>query len=146
MKPPTMLIAPKAIAMKPMVSSSAPSASPATISPPSMTIPWIALVCHISGVCRVVGTFEITAKPTKAARTKIVSSVARSIRSSPPSATCLRALVADLALVGDAGAGDDLVLEVEVQLALLVDQQPEQVLDVLRVELRGVGGHVATAG
>ena len=80
MKPPTMLIVPNAIAMKAIVSSSAPSAKPATIRPPSITIPWIALVWLISGVCRVVGTFEITAKPTKAARTKIVSSVTRSIR------------------------------------------------------------------
>ena len=79
MKPPTMLIAPKAIAMKPISSSRKPSATPATISPPSMTIPWIAFVWLISGVCRVVGTFEITAKPTKAARTKIISSVTRSI-------------------------------------------------------------------
>ena len=42
-----------------------------------MTMPWIALVCDISGVCSVVGTFEITSKPTKAARTKIVISVIR---------------------------------------------------------------------
>ena len=48
-----------------------------------MTIPWIALVCDISGVCRVVGTFEITSKPTKAARTKIVISVIRLMRSLP---------------------------------------------------------------
>ena len=44
-----------------------------------MTMPWIALVCDISGVCRVVGTFEITSKPTKAASTKIVISVIRLI-------------------------------------------------------------------
>ena len=49
-----------------------------------MTMPWIALVCDISGVCRVVGTFEITSKPTKAARTKIVISVIRLI-TWPPS-------------------------------------------------------------
>ena len=55
------------------------SAKPTTIRPPSMTMPWIALVCDISGVCRVVGTFEITSKPTKAASTKIVISVIRSI-------------------------------------------------------------------
>ncbi len=42
-------------------------------------MPWIALVCDISGVWSVVGTFEITSKPTKAARTKIVISVIRSI-------------------------------------------------------------------
>ena len=140
MKPPTMLIAPKAIAMKPISCSRKPSATPATISPPSMTIPWIAFVWLISGVCRVVGTFEITAKPTKAARTKITSSVVEVHQRLRPFARC--ALVPDLALVRDAGAGDDLVVEVEAQLALLVEQQAEQVLDVLRVELRGVGGHV----
>ena len=79
MNPPTMLIAPKAIAMNPIRFSRKPSAKPATISPPSITIPWIAFVWLISGVCSVVGTFEITAKPTKAASTKMVSSVTTSI-------------------------------------------------------------------
>ena len=46
-------------------------------------MPWIALVCDISGVCSVVGTFEITSKPTKAARTKIVISVIRLIFGGP---------------------------------------------------------------
>ncbi len=50
-----------------------------------MTMPWIALVCDISGVCRVVGTFEITSKPTKTARTKIVISVIRLMATSLPS-------------------------------------------------------------
>src|SRR4029077_2451069 len=77
MKPPTMLIVPKAIAIVPITYSSGSLAKPTTISPPSITIPWIALVCDISGVCKVVGTFEITSKPTNAARTKIVISVIR---------------------------------------------------------------------
>ncbi len=85
MKPPTMLIVPKAIAITPITFSSVSSAEPMTISPPSMTMPWIALVCDISGVCRVVGTFEITSKPTNAARTKIVISVIRLMNSRPPS-------------------------------------------------------------
>ena len=55
----------------------------------------------------------------------------------------LRSLVLDLALVGEAGAGDDLVLEVEVQLPLLVEHQLEQVREVLGVERRGVVGHLA---
>ena len=84
MKPPTMLIVPKAIAITPITFSSVSSAEPITISPPSMTMPWIALVCDISGVCRVVGTFEITSKPTKAARTKIVISVIRLMTTLPP--------------------------------------------------------------
>ena len=40
----------------------------------SRTIPWIAFVPDISGVCSIVGTFEITSKPTKIASAKIVSS------------------------------------------------------------------------
>ena len=39
--------------------------------------------------------------------------------------------------------GEDVVLEVDVQLALLGDQQPEQVLQVFRVELRGRDRHQA---
>ena len=107
-----------------------------------MTIPWIAFVWLISGVCSVVGTFEITAKPTKAASTKMTSSVTRSISSSLGACGPCRPFVLDLALVREAGAGDDLVVEVQAQVALLVEQQPEQVLDVLGVELRGVRGHV----
>jgi hypothetical protein len=80
--PPTMLIVPKAIAITPITYSSPSSANPTTISPPSITIPWIAFVCDISGVCRVVGTFEITSKPTNAASTKIVTSTIRSIQAS----------------------------------------------------------------
>ena len=33
-------------------------------------MPWIALEPEISGVCRMVGTFEITSKPMKMASTK----------------------------------------------------------------------------
>ena len=158
MKPPTMLIVPKAIAITPITLSRALSESPMTISPPSMTMPWIALVWLISGVCSVVGTFEISSNPRKAARAKMMISVTRSIswiallrlrrartRSGGLGGFCISrgALVADLALVGEAGSGDHLVVEVQRQRALLVDQQAEQVLDVLGVELRGVGGHVA---
>ena len=42
-------------------------------------MPWIAFVADISGVWSVFGTFEMTSKPTKAARTRMVSSVSRSI-------------------------------------------------------------------
>src|SRR5215212_11026291 len=106
-----------------------------------MTMPWTALVCDISGVCSVVGTFEITSKPTKAARTKIVNSVIRLIGRLPCRSvgrcSLRRPLVLDLAAVGDASGGHDVVLEVDLQLALLADQQAEQVLQVLGVELRG---------
>ena len=50
MKPPTMLIVPKAIAITPITFSRLSSAEPITIRPPSMTMPWIAFVCDISGV------------------------------------------------------------------------------------------------
>ena len=49
------------------------------MKPPRITIPWIALVPDMSGVCSVFGTFEITSKPTKHASTKMVSSVSRSM-------------------------------------------------------------------
>src|SRR4051812_33532084 len=106
-----------------------------------MTMPWIALVCDISGVCSVVGTFEITSKPTNAASTKIVTSVITLIEHRVPAQidpdsntrkspcrfapSLCSSLVLDLAAVGDAGGGDDVVLEVDVELALLGNQQAE---------------------
>ena len=74
-----MLIVPNATATVPAIFTtvSAPSA-PSTMMPPSSTMPWIALVPDISGVCSIVGTFEITSKPTNTASTKIVISVIRS--------------------------------------------------------------------
>ena len=88
-------------------------------------MPWIAFVADISGVCSVFGTFEMTSKPTNAASTRIASSVSRSIRHAPPR-PCLRALVDDLAAARDAGAGDDLVVEVQRQRAVLAGHQLEQ--------------------
>jgi hypothetical protein len=73
------LIVPKAMAITSRRSSRNPVASPITSRPPSSTMPWIALVADISGVCRVFGTFEMTSKPTNAARTRMVSSVSRSM-------------------------------------------------------------------
>ena len=73
------LIVPNAIATTSRMSLSTPSTWPIRISPPSTTMPWIAFVPLISGVCSVFGTFEITSKPTNAARTRIASSVSRSI-------------------------------------------------------------------
>ena len=78
-KPPITLIVPKAIAITSSVFSSTPLASPITISPPSSTMPWIAFVPLISGVCSVLGTLEMTSKPTKAASTRMASSVSRSM-------------------------------------------------------------------
>ncbi len=48
---------------------------PMTMIAPTITIPWIAFVPDMSGVCSSVGTLEMTSKPTKAASTRIVISV-----------------------------------------------------------------------
>ena len=42
---------------------------------PTMTMPWMAFVPDISGVCSSVGTFEITSTPRNAARISTVSSI-----------------------------------------------------------------------
>src|ERR1700745_1633990 len=42
---------------------------------PTSTMPWIALVADISGVCSVAGTFPMTSIPTRSARIKMVRSV-----------------------------------------------------------------------
>ena len=118
-KPPTTLIVPKMIA----ITSSdlverrrGPRCSPSTRRPPSTTIPWIALVPDISGVCSVFGTFEMTAKPTKPASTRIARLVTNMWSPSPsaPAHRGLGALVDDLAVARDARPGDDLVVEVEL--------------------------------
>src|SRR4051812_625275 len=103
----------------------------------------------MSGVCSVFGTFEITSKPTNAARARIVSDVRMSIPDWPLTSggggadRLLGALVHDLAIARDAGAGDHGVLEVELQRSLVADHQLEQRGDVAGVELRRVVGHVA---
>jgi hypothetical protein len=50
-----------------------------TIIAPTITIPWIAFVPDISGVCSSAGTFEITSKPRKIASTRIVISKTSSV-------------------------------------------------------------------
>ena len=90
-KPPTTLIVPNAIAITRISSVRKPVASPISSRPPSSTMPWIAFVADISGVCSVFGTFEITSKPTNAASTRIVSSVRTSIRPALPPASRPRA-------------------------------------------------------
>ena len=90
------------------------SAVPATSIAPTITIPWIALVPDISGVCSIVGTFEITSKPRKTASTRIVSSITNGVMRAP-----LRQAISRRPRPGprDARAGGDLVVEVERQLA-----------------------------
>src|SRR4051794_3410046 len=106
-------------------------------------MPWIAFVPDMSGVCSVLGTFEMTWKPTKAARMRIAISVSRSIGSGLLGGLLgggfdrlARRLVHDLAAPRDAGSGDDLVVEVEAQRAVVVHEQFQQRLDVARVERR----------
>ena len=52
----------------------------------------------------------------------------------------------DLAVAHDAGARDDLVLEVELQRPVLADEQLQQREHVAREQLRGVLGHACAAG
>src|SRR5215211_9506357 len=94
----------------------------------------------------------MTSKPTKAARTKIVISIIRVITNrlllgfasvGGSRYSLLGSLVDDLAVLGEQGAGDDLVLGVDLEVALVVDEELDQVLKVLGVEGRGVAGHLA---
>jgi hypothetical protein len=74
-KPPTTLAEPSTTARKPMIQMNGPLCPEAsTIIAPTTTMPWIAFVPDISGVCSSVGTFEITSKPRKIASTRIVTS------------------------------------------------------------------------
>ncbi len=50
------------------------SGGPITSIAPTMTMPWIAFVPDMSGVCRSVGTFEMTSTPRKIASTRMVTS------------------------------------------------------------------------
>ena len=59
--PPITLIVPNATAITSTTFSSTPLDSDISRRPPSTTIPWIAFVPDISGVCSVLGTFEMTA-------------------------------------------------------------------------------------
>ena len=71
-KPPTTFNVARKTARKPRTTSAVPWASPMMVIAPTSTMPWMALDPDISGVCRMLGTFETTSIPTKAARTKMV--------------------------------------------------------------------------
>ena len=105
-------------------------------------MPWIALVADISGVCSVFGTREMTSKPTKAPITSRVISVTRSIRRMPPRLRGRRGLL----LAGDACLRDHLVGPVEREVALVVDHQLDERLDVARVHHRRRLRHLTPAG
>ncbi|VDO17697.1 unnamed protein product, partial [Brugia timori] len=53
----------------------------------------------------------------------------------------VRLLLRDLAVLRDAAGGDDVVLEVDLQRALLGQHELEEVEHVARVQRRGVGSH-----
>src|SRR5262245_47605659 len=74
-KPPTTLAEASTTAISPTtVVSVSLWPSPATSIAPTITIPWIAFVPDISGVCSSVGTLEISSNPRKMASTRIVTS------------------------------------------------------------------------
>src|SRR4029450_11487566 len=67
--PPTTFADASTTAMKDRIRMNGPGGGvPITLIAPARAIPWIAFVPDMSGVCRSVGTFEITSKPTNAAR------------------------------------------------------------------------------
>ena len=83
--PPTTFDAPNATPIVPSTVVTVPLSDPATRMAPTMTTPWMAFVPLMSGVCSVVGTFEMSSIPTNAASTKTVSSMSRlSFTLSPP--------------------------------------------------------------
>ena len=107
-------------------------------------MPWIAFVPDISGVCSIVGTFEITSKPTNTASTKIVISVIRSPLMRSPAALdrfATRSLtirpscvIAAPAMISSSKSRFSVALGREVR---------EQVRDVVRVQQAGVERHLA---
>src|SRR6266699_2824736 len=150
--PPTTLVVARITATRPSAIETGEDAPAAMTMAPTRMMPWIALVPDISGVCRMVGTLEITSMPTKTASTKKVSSCSSSVLMESSAGRrrkqLLRALAHDLARVRDARALGDLVLEVKVDRSVL-DQMQQQVGDVARVQLARVQrhrrGHVAPA-
>src|SRR5919198_417396 len=79
-KPPTTFAEARTTATSPMIVVTVSLwPRPATSIAPTITIPWIAFVPDISGVCSRGGTFEITSKPRKIASTRIVTSKTSSV-------------------------------------------------------------------
>src|SRR5215207_7109586 len=94
----------------------------------------MALVPDISGVCKVLGTLEITENPTNPESTRIAR-----LASSWSYIYASRVLCTARGAC-DARIRNDLVVEVRRQLAV-GDQQVQQRGDVLRVQLAGMLGH-----
>ena len=113
-----------------------------------MTMPWIALVPDISGVCSIVGTFEMTSKPTNTVEDEhgqLDDQRLVHVVSWPVERRAGRG-VDDLAAARDGSVADHLVVVVEHQRAVL-DDAAEQLGDVPGVQLARVlrhgGGRVA---
>src|SRR5919201_293604 len=138
-KPPTTFAEARTTATRPTtVVSVSLWPRPATSMAPTITIPWIAFVPDMSGVCSSVGTFEMTSKPRKIASTRIVTSKTSSsewLIEPRPSRGHLRP-------PRDARAGGDLVRPVELELPLR-RQVLEERGHVPRVELARVVRHRA---
>src|SRR5439155_227649 len=83
-KPPTTLVVARVTATSPSTMVTRELAPAAIKIAPTRMMPWIALVPDIRGVWRMVGTLEITSKPTKIASTKKVSSLRSSLVMPPP--------------------------------------------------------------
>src|SRR5262249_27082315 len=132
--PPTMFSVASVVATTPRATSMAVSAWPVTMIAPTRITPWMAFAPDISGVCSVVGTLEITSCPVKPESTKMVSRGTGSGTASPPALPGPSAppgpsggpeqragrvgqargrRVPERAVVGDAAAGDDLVVEIQ---------------------------------
>ena len=91
-QPPTTFAVASTIATNPIVFVNVSSAKPRTRIAPTMTMPWMKFVPDMSGVCSIVGTFEMTSKPRNAASTRIVSSMTKvsSLMRRPPGASRTR--------------------------------------------------------
>ena len=76
-KPPTTLMVARMTATRPRAICSGSWAVAAIRMAPTRMMPWMAFVPDMSGVWRIVGTLEITSKPTKIASTKTVNSLSR---------------------------------------------------------------------
>ena len=101
--------------------------------PPSSTIPWIALVADISGVCSVFGTLRDHLEADEGGEDED-RQFGEEVHQARPAAFLAPSCTISPSRVMQAPF-DDLVVEVELQRAVLVHHQLDERLDVLRVEL-----------
>ena len=72
-KPPTTFIAPKTTAVRPTTVVKVSLAEASAMIAPTRTMPCMAFVALMSGVCSKFGTREINSNPRKAAMTKMAT-------------------------------------------------------------------------